>query len=353
MSHYLTTQSDHYQTNSLPVVIKQTTTTQQLLNYENIKLFFTMLHQQTTTTITDTMSTLEAMRLQETSYSCQDYLQQALTQSQHSFVQGDSEFTQDDVTVCQNNRSKMVEWMMTLTDACQLKRDTVSIAMNNMDRYLATPQGMTHSLRDSSAFQLACMTSLYSAIKVHEEKALSPEVLSSISRGFYSKKDMEDMEWSMLNALQWRVNGPTPLAFVREYLANIPRRVMKDSVKEHVLALAMMQTELAVTDYNMSTSSKASSIAFAALTNAMDVLGLEFRIVNHYILAKSNLVDICQVCDVQSALFVAVAGVVPSAAAARQQQRSTSMLCTQQQQQASKQHGHSSISPRTVLNEAA
>ena len=309
---------------------------------------------------TMTFSTLEAMCRQEsTTYKCEDYLHRRM-QPPSSFIDNifhpnkNSNLTKDDIETCMNNRSKMSQWCMTLMDACQLDRETVSIAMSNLDRFLATEHG-AECMEDSTTFQLACMTALYSAIKVHEEKAISPETLSHISRGFYSKHDMEAMEWTMLQALQWRVNAPTPLAFCREFLNLIPDHVLNQHTKAHVLSLTKLQTELAVADYRFVTL-KPSSIGFAALTNAMDVLGVDFSIVHRYILLRegsSSLVDTEEVMQIQTVLYTAVAALQPPQVPLVQQQQPETNKSSLVEEPAPKRRLSHTISPRTVIGQAA
>merc|ERR1712232_334489 len=142
-----------------------------------------------------------------------------------------------------------------------------------------------------------------------EEKAISPEVLSTISRGYYSKTDMERMEWTMLQALQWRVNVPTPLAFVREYLSTtaLLPQPLDPLTKDRLLSLVSVQTELCATDYNFVTI-KPSSIGFAALVNAMEVMGLDVA-TPHYsmVVPLMGLIDTEEVFRIQSTLYRAVA----------------------------------------------
>ena len=264
----------------------------------------------------ETTSTLEAMRLQEiTSYRCHDYLHAKVqkpasptTVIRELFLMQREEMarTKQDILVCMSNRAKMAQWCMALMDACELNRETVSVAMSVLDRFLATPSG-SECIDDSASFQLSCMTALYSAIKIHEEKAISPEALSSIARGFYTKADMEAMEWRMLQALQWRVNAPTPLAFVREYLSLLPSSIVGQDVQDQLLSLAKIQTELAVVDYNLVTI-KPSSIGFAALMNAVDVLGLSVAVIRQVILSHGHhVVDMPEVFRIQSSLYACVA----------------------------------------------
>lgn len=290
-------------------------------------------------------STLAAMCLQEsTSYKCEDYLRcraQSPTSAATMDIQNTTpDMTHEDIQVCINNRSKMAQWCMTLMDACQLNRETVSIAMSYLDRYLATKHGM-ECIEDSATFQLAVMTALYSAIKIHEEKAISPEVLSTISRGFYTKKDMEEMEWKMLNALQWRVNTPTPLAFCREYLSQLN---LDAGMKDQLLSLAQVQIELTVADYNFVTV-KPSSIGFAALVNAMDVMGLNVASANK-IIVDTGLVDSTQVFQIQGALYSVVANLTHLRTQTRRPSASSKTASA-----APKRRQSHTISPRTVCEQ--
>jgi len=288
----------------------------------------------------ETLSILEAMRRQEsTSYKCEDYIAR-------SVLPGSSV---EDMQTLETNRSKMTQWCMTLVNACGLNSNTVSIAMSNLDRFLATDDGL-ELLGDSETFQLACMASLYSAIKVHEERAFSPQTLSNISRGFYSARDMETMEFRILQALQWRVNAPTPMSFVNEFLKLIPDYVLNSHYKEHVLSLVRIQTELSVAAYNFVTI-KPSSIGFAALINAMDILSIKFDIVQSYILdVKGITIDTDEVLSIQNALYTAVAATQETIVIQQQQSNVNTKPLTPS---TSKHDKSFTISPRTVCGQAA
>lgn len=300
-------------------------------------------YQQEQTETAMTLSTLEAMCRQEsTAYKCEDYLHRHM---QPPSSQEDQSILEQDMQTCMNNRAKMSQWCMTLMDACQLDRETVSIAMSNLDRFLATPEGTKTYIDDSSSFQLACMTALYNAIKVHEEKAISPETLAYISRGFYSSEDMESMEWTMLKALKWRVNAPTPLAFCRELLRLVPEYQMDARTQEHVLSLARVQTELAVQDYSFVTI-KASSIALAALSNAMEALGLKMPVNLNYAM---GLIDRAQVSEIQSVLYAAVLTLQKPAF----QLPTPSKVLEAEEPTPVKRRQSLTISPRTVCGQAA
>jgi hypothetical protein len=77
-----------------------------------------------------------------------------------------------------------------------------------------------------------------------------------------------EMEETMLTALHFRVNGPTPLGFVQYFMALIPPTI-HPSVASLIMDYARYQTELAVSDQSF-VAIKPSEIALAAFLNALE-----------------------------------------------------------------------------------
>lgn len=156
-----------------------------------------------------------------------------------------------------------------MVDHFDLNREVVSTAMNHLDRYLGEYNGTV----DKNHFQLLAMTCLYLSIKLNEYKHLlipgsksSMDTILQLSRGFFTLKEMENMEFEVLQRLQWYVHPPSAQLFVKHFLFII-------SVEEQELHdLAQFMIELSVMDYFF-VSYKPSEIAIAALLNAMDRLG--------------------------------------------------------------------------------
>lgn len=147
----------------------------------------------------DVTSTIEAMRHQEESYCASDYLiNEALPQRQRTKAK--ENFESDD-PIDGECRSRMVQWCYQIVDFCKFNRDTVAVAMNYLDRYMSTEQG-AEALRSRTRFQLAVMTCLYTAIKIHEPEAMAPCVIAGLSRNKFSVQEVEDMERELINALQ-------------------------------------------------------------------------------------------------------------------------------------------------------
>jgi hypothetical protein len=217
----------------------------------------------------DTLASIEAMRIQEESaYSVSDYLHQH-TLSQPS-AHGPLHHAPAALPLNVACRSAMIVWCNNLVDFCDYSRETTEIAVSCLDRFLSTNVG-SRALQDREYFQLAAMTALYTSAKINESRALGSASIAKLTRGKSTKEDIESMELTMLAALQWRVNPPTAMSFARKFIdLVVPSNLrMDDSTRTGILELVQCQVELAISDYDLSLH-KASSIAFAALLNAID-----------------------------------------------------------------------------------
>lgn len=218
-------------------------------------------------TAEDAAASIEAMRMQEESgYKTDDYMFQA--QPEFHILKGPQQQPVD--TEC---RKKMSEWCFQVVDFCKFNRETVAIAMSYLDRFLMTPSG-NDAMTDRKVFQLAAMTSLYTAIKIHEPEAMEPKVIASLSRGAYTEDEVTAMELRIISAIKWRMNPPTAMAFVHHFLSLLPKGAMTDSEKAKTIELAKFQTELAVNAYEF-VGVNASTVAFASLCNALNCCNLD------------------------------------------------------------------------------
>jgi protoheme ferro-lyase len=92
-------------------------------------------------------------------------------------------------------REKICEWSYQVIDHFDFSREVVSVATNYLDRYLST------RTVNKKVFQLAAMTSLYIAIKLHEPGRLSMSSMIELSRGFFTAAQMVAMEMSILRSV--------------------------------------------------------------------------------------------------------------------------------------------------------
>jgi len=252
---------------------------------------------------------LTVMLQQEESgtYNCTDYISFLENSNVNDLHRATDESIQIDVDC----RNKMTQWCFQVIDFAQFKRSTVSIAMSYLDRFLSSHETSVDAKRALSCrkyYQLACMTCLYMAIKMNEkshsssssnksrsysEFFINGRVFSDLSRNAYNTNDIMNMERKVLNTLQWRLNGPTSLEFLRYLLqvAVLPKLHEEHDNKEplptdnrnssdnghdditatllNVVDLCGFQLDLAVSDYFFVTQKK-STIAIAALLNALE-----------------------------------------------------------------------------------
>jgi hypothetical protein len=216
-----------------------------------------------------TMETLAAMCRQEEKYQTSDYLYH----SQEPSCPPSGPLNETMLDIDADCRTKMAAWCYSVVDFCQFDHETVAIAMNILDRFMTTPAA-EKAKADRRTYQLAAMTSLYTAVKVHEPHAMDPAMVSKISHGTYTEQDVEAMEVKLLAGVSWRVNPPTALAFVRQCLDLISEGQLDKLTRETVYDVAKIQTELAVAEYDF-LPVKASVVAYCSLMNALVGVGVD------------------------------------------------------------------------------
>ena len=211
-------------------------------------------------------SPLEAMRSQEdTCYQCKGYvLRDRIGYSTPPYL-GIEELLSN-----RSFRGTMVDWAYRILDLADCHRETADYSSSYFDRYLQSPPG-TKALSDQPTFQLAFVTSLYIAIKMHESASMPPQLFSKLSRGIYTREQIQDMEVVILNAIGWRLNPPTALAFVRQLLTLVSLNDLPTTMRLTVYDLAKVQIELVLSDYRF-VSFKKSVLAMTGILNALESL---------------------------------------------------------------------------------
>jgi hypothetical protein len=198
----------------------------------------------------------EMLIQEENEYSCFDYL------AVNEDIRNKSSKPVDE-----DCRIKMSEWCFQVVDFCKFRRETVGIGMSYLDRYLCSEKGKK-SLGDRKEYQLVAMTCLYIAIKLHEPLEMETSLLADLSRGCYTEMEFASMEQSILEGIDWKVSGPTPLAFVLHFLTFLPDTI-PSIVQETVWNYARFQTEIAIASHSF-VKLRPSLVGMAALLNAME-----------------------------------------------------------------------------------
>jgi len=222
------------------------------------------------------LETIESMRTQEENhyrYHVTDYLSELSNIATTTSL--------DTAPVDASYRSVMGKRCNDIADLCNYKRETVAIAMNCLDRFMATQPSYEQQeiLFDRNLYQLAAMIALYISAEIHEQECMDPQfLLSKLSHGGvqHTTETIEAMEFEMLNAIEWRVNPPTAMSFTRLIINNLDLLVsdnhyqLSPCEKEQIIDLTRIQIELTVNEYDFSTFN-GSSIAYACMLNAFEI----------------------------------------------------------------------------------
>jgi hypothetical protein len=251
-----------------------------------------VLHISTSSLGQDTLAldvnVLYAMMKQDITHSCQDYLNNG------DCISKDYELTSiDPVSGCGSSqkltaedRAQIVDWCYSLIDLCQLARSNVAMAMSIADRFMSNPNGLQVSqftpssfspqeIRyDRTMFQLLAVSALYITIKINEQVLFSAEKFEAATRGVYTAEEIEAMERTILECLEWRVSAPTALEVGYTVLELMTPQVQDVYDENNELIGSIMegltfQTESAVRDYHLITTHRTSTIAIMALLNAI------------------------------------------------------------------------------------
>jgi len=230
----------------------------------------------------DIKERLHVMRRQEDSqYYCSDYFKYAL--STRNNIGNSSPID----PVC---RAKMTQWCYQVIDFIQFSRETVSIAMDYLDRFICSGCPRAEQVKNCrKEYQLASMTALFMAIKINEPIMIDMVMLTELSKGIYTKEDFAKMETDMLSGLNWRVSGPTPQSFVAHLLALIQyqqqqqqqqqydqnscttnnRESFSPSELQKIFDISLYQIELSVGEHKLMTQ-KPSAVAIASIWNCIE-----------------------------------------------------------------------------------
>lgn len=200
-------------------------------------------------------------------------------------------------------RRKICQWSFRVIDHFRLDREVVSVGMNILDRFLVAyqPKGESNKKAscpcpackrsvDGEMYQLAAMTCIYLAIKLHVDNGSDDEysrrkhfklsTFAELSRGLFSADDIINMERVVLETVGWKLSTPTPMTFVNYFLTLMPdrstvpvgARSRYDLVIHVARELSRYLTELAVSLGTDCMYYPPSQVAFAATLVSMDLL---------------------------------------------------------------------------------
>ena len=113
-------------------------------------------------------------------------------------------------------RAILFDWMTEVCQEYQLKRETLHIALINVDRYLSAVKNLKRS-----KLQLVGVASLLIASKVEEIYAPRGSEFVMTTDGAYSAQEIFQMEMKILKVLQWKITPVTTFTWLNLYTRKI------------------------------------------------------------------------------------------------------------------------------------
>jgi hypothetical protein len=115
-------------------------------------------------------------------------------------------------------RSKMVDWMIEVLSLFKSSKETLFGAIATMDKYL-----LNSPLRvDDSEVHIIGLTSMLIASKLTDVIPIFLyQVVDVIGRNKFTTQDIKSKELHICATLKWDLWQPTPLVYIRQYMANI------------------------------------------------------------------------------------------------------------------------------------
>ena len=196
-------------------------------------------------------------------------------------------------------RKVIAEWCCKIMKLFKYSSNTAEIAMSYLDRYSCIrPESV---LLNRQHYQLAALTCVYMAIKIHESSSsvlpIGYMMKLTTGRMTTSIEDIQNMELQILFALQWNMNPSTIMDFVHMYLKLIaPSDVLLKSGRQQqqvvvegpdressssssnlhppdlILELTSYQVTPSILEYEFCCQYKKSNIGFAALLNSIECI---------------------------------------------------------------------------------
>lgn len=129
-------------------------------------------------------------------------------------------------------RRKITFWFEQIGGSFGLHSETLSTAVNLLDRYLSVESV------DSRRFQLASLGALFIAVKTQETQPIKMADLVSLSSDAFTAADLASIELDIMTRLKWKLHPPTFHTFVNLLLVLLEDSVDVAGVEAYALHFA-------------------------------------------------------------------------------------------------------------------
>ena len=180
-------------------------------------------------------------------------------------------------TVTAADRRILCSWSYQTIDAIssiKITREIACIGMSYLDRFMATSSARAKvALSSRDEYQLATASCMVIALKNRGGVILGMDfVADEMCHGLYTLDELVDMEMDVLQALSWKLNGPSPHEFIDAIVGLLPASSFDggpDASSLRLLSkLSKIHVEAAVLEYTLALQSS-SNLAYAAILTSL------------------------------------------------------------------------------------
>lgn len=173
--------------------------------------------------------------------------------------------------VSANHRYQLCKWACSFLSLCSFDLYIAITAFSYFDRFLCSPHPQAKlALTSRDQFQLVFVTALVLAFKAKNGMDVELDFFTEkICCGMYSGEELATTEMKMLEALSWKLNGPSPHDFIEYYVELLD----VDSRCEPLLASLIEDSKLVAASAMMhypNALKMPSSIALTSMIKAIE-----------------------------------------------------------------------------------
>ena len=206
-----------------------------------------------------------------------DHLQ--LMQAQEPYYRiGADYLSSSSATITAADRRALCSWSYEIIESLSnINSEVACIGMSYLDRFMATSSPRAKvALTTRHEYQLATVACTVIAIKNRGGiKHLGSDFVAEVvCHGLYTKDELDVMEMEVLNALSWRLSGPSPHEFI-DALVGLLSAISEDGSEDDNASSSLLLTkhskikvDNAVLDYNLALQSSLT-LAYAAILTSL------------------------------------------------------------------------------------
>ena len=205
-----------------------------------------------------------------------DHLQFMQDQEPHYQISADY-ISSSSATITAADRRALCSWSYEIIESLlNINREVACIGISYLDRFMATSSPRAKAaLTTRHEYQLATVACTVIAIKNRGGVKLGSDfVANEICHSLYTSDEIDVMEMEVMQALTWKLNGPSPHDFIDALLGLLPASSEHDSSVNNASSSLLLskhsknQVEAAVLDYDLALQSSLS-LAYAAILTSL------------------------------------------------------------------------------------